>query len=92
MSIHCCVFIFACCPRCSLSQDPELLGDALAFHRLSAAYMLRLASPAAAAGGPPSLPLPDPPAKDFCVLPVGGWIAWGARERGRWLLHVTVQC
>ena len=33
--------------------------------------MLRLASPSAALGGPPTLPLPDPPAKEMLMLPVG---------------------
>lgn len=50
-------------------QDHNLLQEALAFYRLSAAYQLRLASPTAALGGPPSLPLPDPPSREICVLP-----------------------
>lgn len=35
------------------------------------AWQLRLASPSAAAGGAPTLPLPDPPLKEMCMLPVG---------------------
>ncbi|PSC67765.1 putative ubiquitin conjugation factor E4 [Micractinium conductrix] len=50
-------------------QDQALLQEALAFYRLSAAYQLRLASPTAATGGPPTLPLPEPPQKEICVLP-----------------------
>ena len=53
---------FPPCPRTPAHPSPAC--------RLSAAYMLRLASPTAAAGGPPTLPLPEPPAPAFCVLPV----------------------
>ncbi|PRW05883.1 putative ubiquitin conjugation factor E4 [Chlorella sorokiniana] len=50
-------------------QDQKLLADALAFYRLSMAWQLRLASPSAAAGGAPTLPLPEPPCKEMCMLP-----------------------
>lgn len=53
----------------ALLEDDSLLGTALDFYRLSSAFLLRLASPDAAAGGPPSLPLPEPPAPAFCMLP-----------------------
>ena len=51
---------------------------------LSAAYQLRLASPTAATGGPPTLPLPEPPQKEICVLPVGavGGVCSGADRGG----------
>lgn len=68
-------------------QDQSLLAEALAFYRLSAAFQLRLASPTAAAGGPPSLPLPDPPTKEICVLPeyfmedLGELLLWVGRAR-----------
>lgn len=71
----------------ALLQDQALLTEALAFYRLSAAYMLRLASPTAAAGGPPTLPLPEPPAPAFCVLPeyyaedLGEVLLWVGRVR-----------
>ena len=42
----------------------------LAFYRLMAAWMLRMASPAAAAGGQPQLPLPTPAPDHFRMLPV----------------------
>ena len=45
------------------------LGDALGFYRLMAAWLMRLASPTLAQGGPPSLPLPDPVPKEFSTLP-----------------------
>ena len=42
----------------------------LAYYRLMAAWMLRLASPAAAAGAQPQLPLPTPAPEHFRMLPV----------------------
>jgi hypothetical protein len=79
--MHCCTLEYICtafgpqryrmCPP-PVPQDDSLLGTALDFYRLSSAFLLRLASPAAAAGGPPSLPLPEPPAPAFCMLPVSG--------------------
>ncbi len=54
-------------------QDDEALKSAIAFYRLMAAWMLRLASPVAAAtGGPPELPLPSPAPLEFRMLPVSG--------------------
>lgn len=53
----------------ALLQDRTLLTDALAFYRLLSAYLLRLASPSAARGGPPSLPLPLPAPMEFTQLP-----------------------
>jgi len=59
----------------------------LAYYRLLAAYMLRLACPAAAAGGPPTLPLPEPASMDFASLPeffvedLCGALAWVGRAR-----------
>ena len=43
-------------------------GPAVAYWRLVAAWLLRLASPAAAAGGPPEVPLP-PPTEAWTCLP-----------------------
>ena len=47
-----------------------MLKSVLAFYRLMAAWMLRMASPAAAAGGQPQLPLPTPAPEHFRMLPV----------------------
>ena len=56
-----------------MCQDDLVLKAAIAFYRLMAAWMLRLASPAAAAsGGPPELPLPSPAPLEFRMLPVRG--------------------
>ena len=55
----------ACC-----RQDEELLKSVLAYYRLMAAWMLRMASPAAAAGAQPQLPLPTPAPEHFRMLPV----------------------
>lgn len=44
--------------------------------RLLAAYLLRLASPTAALGAPPRLPLPDPAPMEFVQLPVRGVWGW----------------
>ena len=52
------------------AQDEELLKSVLAFYRLMAAWMLRMASPAAAAGEQPQLPLPTPAPQHFRMLPV----------------------
>ena len=52
------------------SQDEALLRSAMAFYRLMAAWLLRLSSPAAAAGGDPEMPLPTPPPDDMRFLPV----------------------
>jgi ubiquitin conjugation factor E4 B len=41
------------------------MQDAVAFYRLVAAWLLRLAC----RGNMPSLPLPDPPPPEFAVLP-----------------------
>ncbi len=51
-------------------QDDALLKSSVAFYRLVAAWMLRLASPAAAATGQPELPLPTPAPLEFRLLPV----------------------
>ena len=51
-------------------QDEELLKSVLAYYRLMAAWLLRMASPAAAAGGQPQLPLPTPAPEHFRMLPV----------------------
>ncbi|GAB4822698.1 hypothetical protein N2152v2_009744 [Parachlorella kessleri] len=55
-----------CCLE-ALLQDKQLLAEALAFYRLLAAYLVRLASPASARGLPPSLPLPSPRAHGVCA-------------------------
>ena len=55
---------------CVARQDEDLLKSVLGFYRLMAAWMLRLASPAAAAGGQPQLPLPTPAPEHFRLLPV----------------------
>jgi len=52
-------------------QDEDLLKSVLSYYRLMAAWMLRMASPAAAAGGQPQLPLPTPAPENFRMLPVG---------------------
>ena len=52
------------------SQDEALLRSAMAFYRLMAAWLLRLSSPAAAAGADPEMPLPTPPPHDMRFLPV----------------------
>ncbi|GAB4813256.1 hypothetical protein N2152v2_000302, partial [Parachlorella kessleri] len=57
-----------CCLE-ALLQDKQLLAEALAFYRLLAAYLVRLASPASARGLPPSLPLPSPAPMEFAQLP-----------------------
>ncbi|KAL4426229.1 hypothetical protein ABPG77_009844 [Micractinium sp. CCAP 211/92] len=69
-------------------QTPAAAATASCTHcRLSASFQLRLASPTAAVGGPPSLPLPDPPAKEICVLPeyfmedLGELLLWVGRVR-----------
>lgn len=46
------------------------LEEALRYYELLAAYMLRLVCPTAAAGGPPTLPLPEPAPAEFASLPV----------------------
>lgn len=56
---------------CAPAQDDELLKGVVSYYRLMAAWMLRLASPSAAAsGGPPELPLPSPAPLEFRMLPV----------------------
>ena len=52
------------------SQDENLLRMVLGYYRLMASWMLRLASPAAAATGQPELPLPLPAPLEFRLLPV----------------------
>lgn len=59
----------AVCAETALKQE-SMLNDVLAFYRLMAAYMLRLASPTAASGGLPTLPLPEPAPMEFSSLPV----------------------
>lgn len=75
--LRACLPACSCCPCCERAH--LLMGICVAgsaagctCRRLSSAFQLRLASPTAAAGGPPSLPLPDPPTKEICVLPVRG--------------------
>ena len=66
--VHTCHALFEPCARL---QDDELLKGVVSYYRLMAAWMLRLASPAAAAsGGPPELPLPSPAPLEFRMLPV----------------------
>lgn len=48
--------------------DPALVGELLAFYRLMASWLTRLACPAAA-GGSLVLPLPDPAPPEFTCLP-----------------------
>ena len=57
------------CMECTLQQE-SLLNDVLAYYRLLAAYLIRLACPTAATGGPPTLPLPAPAPMEYASLPV----------------------
>ena len=50
-------------------KQDSLLAEVIAYYRLLSAYLLRLACPSAAAGGPPSLPLPEPAPMEFASLP-----------------------
>ena len=54
-------------------QEPALLRMTLAFVRLMAAWLLRLASPPCAAGQAVQLPLPTPASVEFRALPVSAW-------------------
>eukprot|EP00873_Tetraselmis_striata_P001321 jgi/Tetstr1/421585/TSEL_012529.t1 len=49
--------------------DPALLQSVLAYYRLMAAWLMRLASPSTAAGQRPQLPLTSPPPMEFSMLP-----------------------
>ena len=82
------------CAWCALLQDAALLSDCIALYRLSAAFMLRLASPTAALGGPPTLPLPDPPSKEMGLLPVSPMpgIQWRYRHPYRWIINCICCC
>ena len=51
-------------------RQEDVLNDVIGYYRLLAAYLLRLACPTAAAGGPPMLPLPEPAPMEFSSLPV----------------------
>lgn len=51
-------------------QEPELLRGAIAFYRLLAAWLLRLAFPAIAQNHLPVVPLPEPAPIEFRSLPV----------------------
>uniref|UniRef100_A0A1D2ADH7 RING-type E3 ubiquitin transferase n=2 Tax=Auxenochlorella protothecoides TaxID=3075 RepID=A0A1D2ADH7_AUXPR len=53
----------------ALLLDPGLLGNILSFCRLMTTYMMRLASPAFAAGGALALPLVEGPPMEFRQLP-----------------------
>ena len=57
---------------CLALQDPAVLGSVLAFYRLMAAWMLRLACPSTAGivGALPELPLPTAVPFEFASLPV----------------------
>jgi len=69
----------------SLWQDEDLLKSVLSYYRLMAAWMLRMASPAAAAGGQPQLPLPTPAPENFRMLPVGPiYQLWEQLPEGKW--------
>lgn len=74
LSLRGCLWCFqrqAMLPLTSNAHVPTPLPLPLSPHcSLSAAYMLRLASPSAAAGGPPTLPLPEPPLSEMGMLPV----------------------
>jgi len=50
-------------------HDEATLRSMLAFYRLMASWLLRLASPAVAAGRKAELPLPSPPPFEFAILP-----------------------
>lgn len=50
-------------------KQDSLINDVIAYYRLLSAYLLRLACPSAAAGGPPTLPLPEPAPMEFASLP-----------------------
>jgi ubiquitin conjugation factor E4 B len=50
-------------------KQDSLINDVIAYYRLLSAYLLRLACPSAAAGRPPSLPLPEPAPMEFASLP-----------------------
>ena len=69
-------------------QDPEVLSSVLAFQRLLATWMMRIASPdTAATGAPPQLPLPMPVPFEFASLPVSMSVnAWAEVLRN---LHVA---
>ena len=60
--------------------DPELLGEAIAFYRLVAAWLLRLVCPA----GPPAMPLPLPAPAAFATLP-----EWFVEDLADLFLHVS---
>ena len=69
-----------CCQRGLCSGDPEvevhhvqegvLLRNAVAFYRLMATWLLRLAYPPLAQGQLPFVPLPEPAPASFRTLPV----------------------
>jgi ubiquitin conjugation factor E4 B len=50
-------------------KQDSLINEVIAYYRLLSAYLLRLACPSAAAGGPPTLPLPEPAPMEFASLP-----------------------
>lgn len=50
-------------------QQEDFLNDTIAYYRLVAAYLMRLACPSASAGGVPALPLPEPAPMEFSSLP-----------------------
>ena len=51
-------------------QEQNLLRNAVAFYRLLAAWLLRLAYPAVAQNNMPLVPLPEPAPIEFRSLPV----------------------
>lgn len=51
-------------------QEPGLLRNAVAFYRLMATWLLRLAYPPLAQGQMPFVPLPEPAPAEFRALPV----------------------
>lgn len=68
-------------------KQSGLLNDVIAYYRLLTMYLIRLACPSAAAGGPPSLPLPEPVPMEYASLPefyvedVCGALTWAGRAR-----------
>lgn len=80
-----------------VAQEEHLLRNALAFYRLMAAWLLRMASPAVAAGHPVELPLPTPAPAEFRMLPVihlcmGKIYDSHSREKKPVLMIVSIQC
>ena len=68
-------------------KQEGFLNDVIGYYRLLTTYLIRVASPSAAAGGAPTLPLPDPPPMEFSSLPefyvedVCSALTWAGRAR-----------